>query len=87
MSGHIDAAWAHRWLTGRSVGGPTGIGPGDQGKDAHLDIADGKCAMQHAKGEEGAKVLRHEDGVEAHHRNAGCTIQRNMVTLVGESCT
>lgn len=29
--------------------------------------------MEHSEGEEGAKMLRHQDGVEAHHRNACCT--------------
>lgn len=38
----------------------------------YLDITDGQGAVQDAEGEEGSKVLRHENGVETHHRNGSC---------------
>ena len=39
---------------------------------AYLDIADEEGAMQHAKGKEGSKVLRHKNSIEANHRDHGC---------------
>ena len=39
---------------------------------AHLDVADGQSCMKDSKGKEGAKVLGHENGIKAHHRDACC---------------
>ena len=44
-----------------------------RGNPAHFDVADGQCTVQYAKNEEGGEMLRHEDGVEANHRYAGCS--------------
>lgn len=39
---------------------------------ARLDVGDGERGVQDAEGQEGAKVLAHQDGVEAHDGDAGC---------------
>ena len=39
----------------------------------HLDITDCQRGVEDGKGEECSKVLRHQDGVEAHHRDTCCT--------------
>ena len=40
---------------------------------AHLDVGDSQSRVQDTKCQEGAEVLAHKDGVEAHDGDAGCT--------------